>query len=1086
MLEHYLLNVTLLAIFVFIGAQLYHHPWTSRMPSSLRMISTGLYCGLTGVILHHFGVAYGEDYVLDLRTTAMIVAVCSGGWRAGLISIAVMTLPETTDPSVWLRSVIVGLINASVAAAAIRLVRSFWRRWLMLAMLPAFTYLSAGLVLGVAIMEREALSFQFIAMLGTLFIGSFLRYLQRVYEWRFQLEEARDELSTTLSLQYGLTFKLVKADGQFVYKMISGKLMQRAIGIEKDFMENLKAFTVLTRASDIAYLSGQYEKVWKSGEPSSFEGKLSGFNLWITLDPIVENGKVVSIIGCVMDVTESKEAEKRISANEARYRSLAENPQDCILELDMDGRIRFANSYFGQVVGVEPERIADCGLGLFDLKWSINEGQWRKQLKELVATGKKKRFETSIVQADGRASEYYVTLSIITGSAEEGLSLICSMHEITDLKLADRESQAKSRFLARVSHEIRTPLNGIIGMSQLMKQTELTDIQQDYVHKILSSSHLLLGIITDILDLSKIEAGKLNMERSEFQMEELLDELTSTLGVLKGIKQIEVILDSEAGLPDRVVGDPLRLKQILMNLCSNAIKFTDDGHVLIRVQRVSHTESKARLRFTVEDTGIGMTGDQIRMLYEPFWQAEHDSGRTLTGTGLGLAIVKELVVLLGGEMGVLSEPGVGSRFQFELDYAVANRYEPRNWTIEADNGPFHVHIVEDNERMRDVMIRSMQSFGCHVTTSPTWDHLYAFLEGAESVVYPVHCLVLDMEMDDMYGEHTWNRLMGLTGDKPISLVAASSAYAREEIVQMMGGRLPDAMLNKPVSRLELFRTLQRAALTSGERSAAGAAADARIVGKESVQSAVARVLLVEDNVINQQVAVELLEYRGFEVVVAGNGLEALEQLEASEVDMILMDMYMPLLNGYETSKRIREQEAYRDIPIVALTANAMQHDHQSYYEAGINDILLKPLDAELLSKCMDKWLSSVRLRSKRTSEQTLIEDIRLRVKGIDMDGVLRRLEGKGSILLHILQLFKKEYTAFADRLIRLVEEGRLREAEREAHTLIGVARNLSAHRLAVAAIQLEAVLLDNPAAYRPALDAVMAEASTIIDSLTAN
>ncbi|WP_164779641.1 response regulator [Paenibacillus kobensis] len=1083
MFEHYILNLALLAIFVFIGVQLYYHPLVSRMSSALRIISTGMYCGLTGIILHRFGVTYGSDYVLDLRTIAMMIAVYFGGVRAGILSIVIMTIPEWNDPSVWFRSVVVGLINWLIADVTIQYIRSFWYRWLLLAVVPAAIFTLAGIVLDVPPFDRQVWSFLLVSLFGTMFIGSLLRYLQRVDEWRSELEVARDELHSALSLQHGLTFKLVKADGQFVYKMISGKLMQRAIGIDQDYMEDLKAFNVLTHDADIAYLASKYEKTWESGQPCSFEGQMAGFNLWVTLEPIVEEGKVTSIIGCVMDVTDSKRAEKRISANEARYRSLAENPQDCILELDMDGRIRFANSYFGQVVGVEPEKIADCGLGLFDLNWTINESQWRNKLTELVTSGKKKRFETSVVEADGRHSEYYVTLSIITGAAEEGLSLICSMHEITDLKLADRESQAKSRFLARVSHEIRTPLNGIIGMSQLMKQTELTDIQQDYVHKILSSSHLLLGIITDILDLSKIEAGKLNMERIEFQMDELLYELTSTLGVLKGIKQIEVILDSEAGLPDRVVGDPLRLKQILMNLCSNAIKFTDEGHVLIRVQRVSQTDNGVRLRFTVEDTGMGMSDEQVRMVYEPFWQAEHDSGKTLSGTGLGLPIVKELVALLGGEMWVVSESGVGSRFQFELDYAVTKDCELRNWTIETGNGPFHVHLVEDSVIMRDLMVRSIQSFGCRVTTSPTWEHLYAFIEGANNSGYPVDCVLLDMEMDDMYGEHTWNRLMGSIDGKPVSVVATSSAYAREEIMQMMDGRLPDAMLNKPTSRLELFRTLQRIAQRSPVTAAAEMAADG-IPGQDAVQTAGTRVLLVEDNIINQQVAIELLQYRGFDVVVAGNGLEALELLEAGGIDIILMDMYMPLLNGYETSKRIREQEAYNDIPIIALTANAMQHDHQTYYEVGINDIVLKPLDAELLSQCMDKWLKSVRLHSKKAAERALIHDIRLKVKGVDMDGVLQRLEGRGSILVHILQLFKKEYTAFADRLIRLMEEGQQRAAEREAHTLIGVARNLSAHRLAVAAIQLEAALLDNPSAYRPALDAVMAEVNMIISSLS--
>ncbi|MWC28579.1 hybrid sensor histidine kinase/response regulator [Paenibacillus sp. MMS18-CY102] len=1091
MFEHLILNLSLLAIFTFIGVQLFQQNFVRRRSNAIKMLSVGIYIGLIGTSLLFFSVPYHTDAELDLRSIALLVAVHFGGGISGLITLVVMTMPEVHDPAVWLRAIVVGLFVLLGAVVLRKQVRSYWYRWTLLSLMLVFIFMAACCAAGSEGFDRQLGAFVLTSFFGNLFIAALLRYLMKVDDWQTKLKETKDELSSTLRLQHGITFKLIRVDGQFQYKMISGKLLAR-LGMpnrpEEHFYEDMKPFTLLSEEAS-RRLERHYERVWESAAPFAFEGMLGGTNVWATLEPIIEDGAVTSIIGGVVDISERKAAERKMIESEERYRSLAENPQDCILELDQEGRILFANSYFCKIARIESELAADQHL--FGLKLIFNESQWNKHLNETATSGKKSRFETSIVLMDGRVSEYYVTISEIKGPLESSKSMICSMHEITELKQADQENQAKSRFLARVSHEIRTPLNGIIGMTQLMQHTELTDIQQDYAHKILSSSHLLLGIITDILDLSKIEAGKLNMEQLEFQIDELLYELTSTLGVLKGIKQIEVILESEAGLPDKVVGDPMRLKQILMNLCSNAIKFTEYGHVLVRVERVIEADGIVRLSFTVEDTGIGMTDDQINMLYEPFWQAEYASASKLAGTGLGLPIVKELVQLLGGELHVESSPGIGSRFRFEMEFEVRQQGDRLQWLLPSQDEPYHIHIVEDYPLMREVLARSLNSFDCRVTASSNWESLYRFLDKAERTGERIHCLMLDMEMDDMYGEHTWNQVMGLIRDKEIAVITFTSAYAREEILHIMGDRYADALLNKPTSRLELFRSLHRIVhrkeqFVEDEMKASrdyGASE-----GPERAHPAVARrsVLLVEDNVINQQVAIELLKMRGLDVHVAGNGLEALELLQRQAVDLILMDMYMPLMNGYETSKRIRENSAYAEVPIIALTANAMQQDHETYYEVGINEILLKPLEAERLNHCLNKWLAP-RSSSKRAIEQrTADEVIQLGIQGIEAGSILQRLEGKVSILMHILHLFKKEYTSFADRLIGHMEAGRFRDAEREAHTLIGVAKNLSAHRLTVTAIQLEATLLDSPAAYRTALEAAVAEITNIIDSLPEN
>ncbi|PWW07114.1 PAS domain S-box-containing protein [Paenibacillus cellulosilyticus] len=1091
MYEHFLLNLSLLAIFTFVGIQLLIHPYVKNISSKASAILIGLYMGISGIILYKLGITTSEGSILSLRSIAILVAIHFGGASAGVISLITMSIPDMWSLSTWLRAVLVlGTIGAS-GYIITRKYSCFKRRWLwMSGSTLAIFILSGGLDRTDEMVNfNTSIPYLITAWLGVLFIGFLIRYLHRATEVQEQLKETRDELTNTMRLHNGITFKIIKQDTHYVYKMISGKLLSRLVetlggGEISDYEPGLKVFSLLPSASG-AKFRGHIDSVWNGGMSTGYETRVGKFDLWVTLQPILEDEAVTSIIGTIIDISEQKAAERRIHESEERYLSLAENPQDFILELDRSGSILFANSYFCNMARKDQREVV--GRPLFELGMKMNESQWRKNWIEIAATGRKTGFETTIIMADGVTREYYVILSDIQGTSEVEGYMICSMHEITDLKQADQESRAKSRFLARVSHEIRTPLNGIIGLAQLMKHTELSDIQQDYMHKITSSSHLLLGIINDILDLSKIEAGKLNMEQVEFDIDELVYDLTNTLSVLKGFKQVEVVVETDTHLPARLLGDPLRLKQILMNLCSNAIKFTEQGYVHLYVQQLQQTRQMISIRFTVEDTGIGMTGEQLRMLYEPFWQAEYDSGGKQSGTGLGLPIVKELVSLLGGELRASSQIGIGSRFQFEIDMPIPES-EDRTWELEAPDGRFRVHIVEDDRLHRDVIARTLESFGCRVTTSQTWDHLYQFVDRASRVSEYMDCIVVDMEMDDMYGEHTWTRLMELCNRKGIAVIALASAYAREEIMQMMGGQLPNALLSKPTSRLELYQTLKRIVVHNGHASTIALQSSSREAAVSTEQDHAASqpsILLVEDNEINQQVAVELLRLFGYEVTVANHGLEALERLNEQRFDLILMDMYMPILNGYETTKRIRASAEHSDIPIIALTANAMQSDHKSYYEIGINDIMLKPLDAEMLRKCVNHWMPSPHIRhvSRRPEERALYEAIRETIVGVDLDQMLKRLEGKVSIALHILHLFKKEYTDFAERLTHLLGNGEYRDAAREVHTLIGVAKNMSAHRLAVAAIQLEAVVIDNPTAYFGALETASAEIAVIIQSL---
>jgi two-component system sensor histidine kinase/response regulator len=781
--------------------------------------------------------------------------------------------------------------------------------------------------------------------------------------------------------------------------------------------------------------------------------------------------------GFYQDITERKQAEDELKASEERFRRLFEDSADAMLLID-DSRFVECNA---AAVAMLRMRSRDELLNHSptDLSPPIQTDgtssveKARILMAQVMERGSL-RFEWLHRRADG---EVFPVEILLTTIEQHGRRLVHTVwRDITERKRAEEAvraarqkaeeaTQAKSDFLANMSHEIRTPMNGILGMAHLCMKTDLTPRQRDYLQKIDRSAHSLLEIINDILDFSKIEAGKLTMERIGFGLEEVFENLTSVVGMRAHEKGLEVLFRIASDTPLQLVGDPLRLQQVLVNLCSNAVKFTQQGEVVVSVKPVRIDDREVELEFAVSDTGIGMTPDQQARLFRPFTQADSSTTRKFGGTGLGLSISLRLVELMSGQLRLESEPGKGSTFRFTACFGCQDHGARPHHPDALDLRGTRVLVIDDNGTSCQILKEMLEAMSFEVTLATSAREGLAKLTTADTSD-PFRLVLMDWEMPELDGLTAARIIREATPLQQRPILILITAYGRELMSNQAEQAGLVAVLVKPISNSSLFKTIMRA-FTS---EAPDAATQPRLTdGERLVDLSGLRVLLVEDNEINRELASQLLRDVGVVVSTAQNGREAVEKVTTESFDGVLMDIQMPEMDGYQAARAIRARSELTALPIIAMTANAMLVDRTKALDAGMNDHLPKPIDPRELYATIERWFKPPALVSSPqsgtppaafTDREVALESL----DGIDVADGLKRVAGNRPLYRNLLLKFRQSQADAGPEIHQALAAGDRQRAERIAHTIKGIAGSIGAKDLQAVAAVVEQGLRDpNPA-----------------------